>query len=58
MQTLTGYLDIAGIFVLLATLIPIFKLMRELPEGLLHRRWKILVGLILFFISGYSYFAC
>lgn len=50
-------LDIAGIAILLVTLVPIIKLMRELPPGRVYRRWKILVIMIFFFIGGYVTFA-
>ncbi|MDX1296215.1 MAG: GGDEF domain-containing protein, partial [Sulfurimonadaceae bacterium] len=53
METITGYLDIAGSIILFTTLVPIIKLMRELPDGQLRRRWMILVGFILFFLFGY-----
>lgn len=50
-------LDIIGILILLVTLVPIRKLMHELPPGLLRKRWKILTGMIFFFIGSYLYIA-
>lgn len=50
-------LDIVGIIVLILTLVPILKLMQELPNGVVRKEWKILLGLIFFFIGSYLYIA-
>lgn len=46
-------LDIAGILLLIATLFPLRKLMQELPYGSIRKFWRILAGMILFFIATY-----
>lgn len=50
-------LDIAGTMILIASLFPIMKLMRELPSGHIRKWWAILIALILFFIIGYLYYS-
>ena len=49
-------LDIAGTIILIASLFPIVKLMKELPSGHFRKWWAILIVLILFFIAGYLYY--
>ena len=51
--TLINYLDIVGIALLIVTLIPLRKLMHELPHGSIRKLWQILSGMILFFIAAY-----
>ena len=51
--TVINYLDIVGIALLIVTLIPLRKLMHELPHGSIRRLWQILSGMILFFIATY-----
>lgn len=48
-----NYLDIVGIALLIITLIPLRKLMHELPRGSIRKLWQILSGMILFFIATY-----
>ena len=48
-------LDIAGVVLLIGSLFPMIKLIRELPAGLLQKQWKILFGLVWFFIAIYIY---
>ncbi|MDO9208887.1 MAG: GGDEF domain-containing protein [Sulfuricurvum sp.] len=48
-------LDIAGIILLLVTLVPILKLKCELPIGSVRKLWKILSAMIFFFIGIYIY---
>jgi diguanylate cyclase (GGDEF)-like protein len=50
-------LDIAGTIILIASLFPIIKLMRELPSGSVRKWWGVMMVLILFFIVGYIYYA-
>lgn len=50
-------LDIAGVIVLIASLFPIIKLMKELPSGHFRKWWAMLIVLISFFIVGYLYYA-
>lgn len=49
-------LDIAGSIILIASLFPIIKLMKELPYGHFRKWWAILIALIFFFIIGYLYY--
>lgn len=51
--TIINYLDIVGIVLLIVTLIPLRKLIHELPHGSIRRLWQILAGMILFFIATY-----
>lgn len=51
--TIINYLDIVGIVLLVVTLIPLRKLMHELPHGSIRKLWQILSGMILFFIATY-----
>ncbi len=53
LNTILTNLDIAGIMILVATLIPLKKIMHELPHGSIRRSWFILSGMILFFIASY-----
>lgn len=48
-----NYLDILGIALLVVTLIPLRKLMHELPHSSIRKLWQILSGMILFFIATY-----
>jgi len=56
-EFLIGNLDIAGSLILILSLSPIFKLMRELPSGNFRKWWGILIAMIFFFIIGYLYYA-
>lgn len=49
-------IDIVGIIVLIATFSPIVKLMRELPPGVLRKRWNMLIGFIFFFVLSYIFY--
>ncbi len=49
-------LDIVGTIILIASLFPIIKLMRELPSGDFRKLWAALVAMIFFFIIGYVYY--
>lgn len=55
--TILNNLDILGIVLLFLTLVPIVRLMRELPDGIMKKRWRGLVALIVFFIGMYLYIA-
>ncbi len=44
---------IASIFILAGSLIPIYRLIGQLPHGSLRIKWYILAGLIIVFIAGY-----
>lgn len=50
-------LDIAGSLILILSLFPIFKLMRELSPGSVRKWWGILIAMIFFFIISYLYYA-
>lgn len=52
-HNIINYLDIVGIILLIITLIPLRKLMHELPHGSIRKLWQILSGMILFFIATY-----
>ncbi len=52
-ELLIHNLDIAGSIILIVSLIPIVKLMKELPSGHVRKWWGLLIGLIFFFIIGY-----
>lgn len=59
METALSYLNnffvVTGIGLLIASLFPIQRLVRQLPEGAgLKPKWRILNGLIVFFIIGYA----
>lgn len=53
LHTIISNLDIVGIMLLLTTLIPLKKLMHELPHGSIRRSWFILSSMILIFITTY-----
>ncbi len=55
-EFLISNLDIAGTIILITSLFPIFKLMKELPSGHFRKWWGILIALIFFFILGYLYY--
>ena len=44
----------AGLLILVAALPPTRKLIKELPEGPMRSQWRLLAGLIVFFILGYA----
>jgi len=50
------FLLFVGIIFLIRALFPIQKLILELSDGSLQKRWKILTLLILFFVIGYAVF--
>jgi len=54
---LTYNLDIIGTIILIVSLFPIIKLMKELPPGNFRKWWGVMMALILFFIIGYIYYA-
>lgn len=47
-------LVVAGLAILVAALPPTRKLIAELPEGPMRSQWRLLAGLIVFFILGYA----
>ena len=49
-------LDIVGSIVLVISLFPIIKLMKELPSGHFRKWWGVMIALIFFFIIGYLYY--
>ena len=55
-EFLLYYLDIAGSVILIASLSPLFELMKELPSGHFRKWWGMLIALIFFFIIGYLYY--
>jgi len=44
----------AGLGVLIAALVPARKLIAELPDGPMRSQWRLLAGLMLFFVAGYA----
>ena len=50
------FLLFMGIIFLIRALFPIQKLILELSDGTLQKRWKILSLLIIFFVIGYAVF--
>lgn len=50
-------LVIAGIGLLLAALVPVRRLIKQLPRGRMRGDWYFLTGLIVFFIAGYLSYA-
>jgi diguanylate cyclase (GGDEF)-like protein len=48
------FLVIAGISILVGSLIPVRQLINQLPAGEVRRRWQILRVLTIFFIFGYG----
>lgn len=58
MQSLVANgLVVAGIGVLVAALVPVRQLIKQLPRGRMRGDWYFLTGLILFFIAGYLSYA-
>jgi diguanylate cyclase (GGDEF)-like protein len=57
MHFILSNLDFLGIFILFLTILPIKRLMSELPMGDLRKQWSFLLGLIVFFIGSYIYIA-
>lgn len=57
MHFIINSLDITGIIILFFSLLPIAKLLYELPPGPLKKWWKILIGMVFFFIVSYLYLA-
>ncbi len=56
-STVLTSLDLLGLFLLCLTLLPIWKLMRELPNSAIRKRWIYLIVLILIFIGSYLFIA-
>ena len=54
---LSDGLVIAGACILIGALIPVRRLMAQLPAGNMRSRWSILTGLITLFIIGYISYA-
>jgi diguanylate cyclase (GGDEF)-like protein len=48
---------IIGACILIASLVPVWRLINQLPRNRMHRRWYFLVGLVLIFIVGYISYA-
>ncbi|MDD3814345.1 MAG: GGDEF domain-containing protein [Desulfocapsaceae bacterium] len=46
-------LTVAGVILLLKSLVPVRVIVQKLPEGNVRNRWKLLVSLIFMFILGY-----
>ncbi|MCW8821500.1 MAG: GGDEF domain-containing protein [Sulfurovum sp.] len=53
---LTYNLDTIGTIILIVSLFPIMKLMKELPPGNFRKWWGAMMALILLFIVGYIYY--
>ncbi len=48
---------LSGAGILVTSIFPVRKLIKQLPHGSMRRNWNILNGLILFFIAGYASYA-
>lgn len=48
---------IIGAGILIASIVPVQKLIKQLSDGAMRRNWHILNGLIIFFIIGYASYA-
>ena len=46
-----------GVAILIAALLTVRRLIKQLPNGLLRNRWLILTALIAFFVIGYLGYA-
>lgn len=57
MIILTKALVVAGILFLCAGLLPVRRIVTQLPGGLIRRAWFALAGMILLFIGGYFLYA-
>ena len=44
----------AGLVILVAALPPVRRLISELPAGPMRSQWRLLAGLVLFFVAGYA----
>jgi diguanylate cyclase (GGDEF)-like protein len=55
--TLALTLTILGAAILIASLFPVVRVIRQLPAGILQQRWYVLLALIAFFIAGYLFYA-
>ena len=53
MELLKNFLLISGFLLLVASLLPIRKLILPLPQGRNRFLWNVLFCLVLIFISGY-----
>lgn len=53
-KILADILVLAGTCVLIASLFPVRRLIKQLPSGRLRRRWMTLTGMIVLFIAGYA----
>ena len=56
-QLIGNGLVITGILILALTLLPLWKLLRQLPSGHVCTQWRLLAALVLFFIVGYVFYA-
>ena len=56
-QLIGNGLVLTGILVLAVTLIPLWKLLKQLPSGQVYTQWRLLAALVLFFIAGYILYA-
>ncbi|TXF11896.1 GGDEF domain-containing protein [Pelomicrobium methylotrophicum] len=54
---LASGLVLAGICLLVVALAPVGRLIRQLPIGMLRRKWHVMAGLIVVFIVGYASYA-
>ncbi len=54
LNVLATILVVAGLAILVAALPPTRKLIAELPDGPMRSQWRLLAGLIAFFILGYA----
>ncbi len=57
MAAVSSGLVVAGMLLLMAALLPVRRLMKQLPQGSIRRKWAILTVFILLFIAGYFGYA-
>lgn len=57
MVILTKALVVAGILLLCGGLLPVRRIVTQLPGGLIRRAWFVLAGIILLFVVGYFLYA-
>lgn len=57
MAAVSSGLVVAGMLLLMAALLPVRRLMKQLPQGSIRRKWAILTIFILLFIAGYFGYA-
>lgn len=54
---LASRLIIAGVFLLVVALVPVYRLFKRFPSGRIRNKWYVLTALIVFCIAGYLKYA-